>query len=303
MALELGDAAFESPVPMNPASPTPLPEVNAVLAELVARWREILGSNLVGAYLQGSFAVGDFTERSDVDFVVVVKSDIEPPVLARLQQLHAEMHRKPSYWAQHLEGSYAPAAIIRKLTDTPRDPPGEPRDAAFRDPQTGLGPKYYPFPFLGNGWDRLVRSEHDNSQVVRWIVRERGVTLHGPPPSTLIDRVTGDELRAEVRVNLPLWTGSLLSGAEEITAVWHQAFMVTVICRMLHTLETGEIHSKAAATSWALRTLPSSWHPLITRAAATWAGSQATWHDRPAAPEVAATLEFMRFALTTHNMS
>ena len=46
---------------------------------------------------------------------------------------------------------------------------------------------------------------------------------------------------------------------------------------------------------------PSQWHPLITRAAATWAGSQATWHHRPAAPEVAATLEFMRFALTTHH--
>ena len=288
---------------MTPASPTPLPEVNAVLAELVARWREILGSNLVGAYLQGSYAVGDFTERSDVDFLVVVNSDIELPELARLQQLHADMHRKPSYWAQHLEGSYAPAAIIRKLADTPRDAPGEPRDASFRDPQTGLGPKYYPFHFLGNGWDRLVRSEHDNSQVVRWIVRERGVSLHGPPPSTLIDRVTGDELRAEVRVNLPLWTGSLLSGTEEISAVWHQAFMVTVICRMLHTLETGEIHSKAAATAWALRTLPSRWHSLITRAAATWAQPQDTWHLRAAAPEVAATLEFMKFALTTHQMA
>ena len=44
-----------------------------------------------------------------------------------------------------------------------------------------------------------------------------------------------------------------------------------------------------AATAWALRTLPSRWHSLITRAAATWAQPQDTWHLRAAAPEVAAT--------------
>jgi len=284
---------------MTPTPPTPLPELNAVLAELVARWREILGSNLVGAYLQGSFAVGDFTVRSDVDFLVVVKSEIEPLVLADLQELHAEVHRRPSYWAQHLEGSYAPAGIIRKPSDEPRDPPGEPRDASWRDEGTGeLGPKCYPFHFLGNGWDKLVRSEHDNTRVVRWIVRERGVTLYGPPPATLIDSITGDELRTEARANLPLYTQSYRTGESEISAVWKQAFFVTLLCRMLHTIDTGKIHSKAAGTAWALHTLPPEWHALITRAAATWAQPQDTWHLRPAAPEVNATLAFMKFALT-----
>ena len=72
---------------------------------------------------------------------------------------------------------------------------------------------------------------------------------------------------------------------------------MTLICRMLHTLETGEIHSKRACTAWALRALPASWHGLIERAATTWNEQQETWHQTPAAPEVAATLDFMRFAL------
>jgi predicted nucleotidyltransferase len=38
-----------------------------VLGELVSGARAVLGSNFAGAYLQGSFAVGDADEQSDVD--------------------------------------------------------------------------------------------------------------------------------------------------------------------------------------------------------------------------------------------
>lgn len=283
---------------MTAITPTPLPEVNVVLAELVAQWREILGPNLLGAYLQGSFAVGDFTATSDIDFLVIIESEPEAPVLARLQRLHAEFQRKPSYWAKHLEGAYAIAAVIRRLNDEPRDPIGEPpRPPSWRDPDTGLPPRYYPFFFLGNGSDTLQRSEHDNSRVVRWVVRERGIVLHGRPPAELIDRISGDELRAEVRSNLLVYLGDYVAGQAVIDAIWRQSFFVTLICRMLHTLESGEIHSKKAGTAWALNTLDPQWHDLITRGAETWNNAQATWMNRPADPEVEATLGFMRYAL------
>lgn len=279
-------------------APTPLPEVNAVLAELVAGWREILGLNLIGAYLQGSFALGDFTQTSDVDFLVVIASEIEAPVLARLQVMHARIHRQSSYWAKHLEGSYAVAAIIRRLTDEPRDPPGEsPRPPSWRDPETGMPPNFYPFLFLGNGADTLRRSEHDNSKVVRWMVRQRGIVLHGPHPATLIDQIAGDELRAEAKTNVLIYVGRYVSGQSVIDAVWLQSFFVTLLCRMLHTLETGGIHSKKAGTEWALQTLEPQWQGLITRAAATWATQQAMWMNRPDDSEVETTIGFMRYAI------
>ena len=279
-------------------SPTPLPEVNVVLAELMANWREILGPNLIGAYLQGSFAVGDFTATSDIDFLVVIKSEPDAPVLARLQQLHAAMQAKPSYWAKHLEGSYTVAAVIRRLADEPRDPPGEPpRPSSSRDPETGLPARHYPFLFLGNGSDKLARSEHDNNRVVRWVVRERGVVLHGPPPAQLIDPISRDELRAEVRTNLLVYTEPYAASQRVIDQVWMQSFFVTLICRMLHTLHTGQIQSKKAGGEWALQTLDPQWHELIQRAAVTWSKQQERWMNQPDAGEVEATLEFMRYAL------
>jgi hypothetical protein len=42
------------------ARPTPYPELNAVLEDLVASVKVALGEAFVSACLQGSFAVGDF---------------------------------------------------------------------------------------------------------------------------------------------------------------------------------------------------------------------------------------------------
>ena len=68
---------------------TPFAELNAVLDELVLGAQESLGTNFVGAYLQGSFAVGGADEHSDVDFIVVIEgelSEAEQHALTALQQ-------------------------------------------------------------------------------------------------------------------------------------------------------------------------------------------------------------------------
>ena len=57
--------------------PTPYEDLNVVLRDLVTRVRHVLGDNFIGAYLQGSFAVGDFDIlESDVDFLILLKEDI-----------------------------------------------------------------------------------------------------------------------------------------------------------------------------------------------------------------------------------
>ena len=186
--------------------PTPYGDLNAVLAQLVEGARTLLGDNFVGAYLQGSFALGDFTEFSDCDFIVVTARDIRLDELPPLQALHAAIQALPyAYWRTGLEGSYAPAPILRRWSETPRDPPGEPRGPEWGDPGTsGSPPRAYPFWYLDHGSKTLVRSEHDNTQVVRWCLREKGVVLAGPHPRELVDPVPPTALRAEVRRTMDL---------------------------------------------------------------------------------------------------
>lgn len=55
-----------------PLTPTPYAEVNAILAEVQARVTAILGPDLLGMYLYGSLALGDFTLERGSDAKSVI---------------------------------------------------------------------------------------------------------------------------------------------------------------------------------------------------------------------------------------
>lgn len=276
-------------------APTPYAELNGVLAHLLAGAREALGGNFVGAYLQGSFAVGDATPWSDCDFIVVTENDLAPAELVALQALHKAIHRLDApYWRNALEGSYAPAAVLRRWSLTPRDPPGEPRAGDWADPGlSGSPPRAYPFWYLDHGADTLVRSEHDNTRVVRWCLREKGIVLAGPSPRDLIDPVTPDDLRAEVRETLRQVLAVELQPMH--LHAW-QAFWVGLCCRMLYTQAHGAVASKKVSMAWAQDALDPRWRGLIAAAAALRKGDPAS-SERPTTPEEeAATRAFAAYA-------
>lgn len=223
------------------AGPTAFPELNGVLEELVAGTRRALGDNLVGIYLQGSFAVGDADEHSDVDFVAVTERQLTDREQRELQALHERLFRLPSPWAQHLEGSYVTREQLRRVD-----------------------PARTPWFYFDNGATEPVWDNHDNSAVVRWSLREHGVVLEGPDPTTLVDPISGAELRREV-----LWViddfGDWLR-ARETWSARLQTLAVISYCRILHTLETGAVASKRTSGVWAREALDTEWRDLIDRA-------------------------------------
>jgi hypothetical protein len=209
-----------------------------VLAELVAGVDAVLGDSFCGAYLQGSFAVGDADAYSDVDFIVVTEEGVTPEQQADLQELHQRLYALPIPWAQHLEGSYVPRNILRRPD-----------------------PERRPFFYIDNGATEFTFDNHDNTAVVRWSLRERGVVLAGPHPRDLVDPITADELRAEMRWAVAEWEEWFRS----IDSIDRRALAVAVLthARILHTLEIGEVSSKRAAGEWALQALDPEWAPLI----------------------------------------
>jgi len=236
-----------STVEINP-TPTPVADLNAVLVDLVSSAREILGDNFVGAYLQGSFGLGDWDEHSDVDWLIVIDHPLSDEELAALQAMHARIYDGPSPWAQHLEGSYFPKGLLKR------------EDRAKT-----------PLHYLDNGARQLVPSVHDNELVVRWQARERGITLAGPDPTELINAIAIGDLKREVHTTMRVWGEEIRTGAYSIGSRWAQAFAVVSYCRMLHTLHVGEITSKPAAVKWALVHADPAWHDLI----------RCAWSERP----------------------
>ncbi|UCD98775.1 MAG: DUF4111 domain-containing protein [Chloroflexota bacterium] len=230
---------------MNETHPTLYPELNEVLQDLVTNIQVILGNNFLGAYLQGSFAVGDFDQHSDVDFIVVMEDDIASEHIPLLQEMHTRIFKLTSPWAQHLEGSYFPKEILRQ--------------APHRDEQVW---------YLDNGSSVLIRSNHCNTLVVRWVLREHEVILTGPTPKDLIDPVPAEALRREIREVIHDWGRELLSNPQKFNNRFYQSFIVLSYCRMLHDLILGSVTSKRTGAEWAKTNLDPSWKGLIDR---TWA--------------------------------
>jgi len=259
---------------MNGADLTPYPELNAVLQEMTASIRKIQGARFVGAYLQGSFAVGDFDEHSDVDFIIVLTDEPSDEQVAALQEMHGRVYGLPSYWAQHLEGSYIPQAVLRE--------PPRPGDA---------------FWYLDNGSRELIRADHCNTLVVRWTLREYGVRLAGPPPAALLDPIPVEALRVEIRKTIRDWGGQILAEPERYRNRFYQTYIVLNFCRMLHDLRNGHPGSKRAGAEWAKANLDPAWHGLIDR---TWAGRpkpEISVRTPPDPDDFARTLEFVRYII------
>ncbi|HEX4124102.1 MAG TPA: aminoglycoside adenylyltransferase domain-containing protein, partial [Tepidisphaeraceae bacterium] len=233
----------------SPSSPTLYPDLNAVLDDLTRSVAAILCDNFYGACLQGSFALGDFDQHSDADFLIVINGDLAVAQLDALQAMHGRLYAGQCAWAQHLEGSY-----IRK--DVLRDPAAAGSDVWFLD----------------HGSRSLVRSPHCNSIVVRCVVRDYGIRLAGPDPRSLVDPIPPTILRKEVLGTMCNWGGiSLLADPAQIDSLWYQSFVVVVYCRMLYTLDTGKIGSKLTSVRWAVDALDARWAGLIERA----------WAQRP----------------------
>ncbi|HEV8488309.1 MAG TPA: aminoglycoside adenylyltransferase domain-containing protein [Candidatus Limnocylindrales bacterium] len=280
----------------SPAGPTPFPELNGVLAAFVDAVAGTLRDNLVGVCLVGSFALGGADENSDVDFMVILERDVTADELAELQAMHGRFYDLPSDWARHFDGSHAPADLWRR-PPAPGRPPDDDRTPEWVDPGTGAGIGDYPFLYLDNGARLLVRSAHDNTLVVRWVMREHGVALAGAPPDTLIDPIDDDALRTEVLGAMREWGSQILRAPEWVSSLWRQAYLVVSYSRMLQTIETARIHPKAAGARWGMANLDPRWRGLIERA---WGERAEPWRKVhvPADPdEVTASIDFVRYAI------
>lgn len=233
---------------MSNTFPTPYPELNSVLRDFVDGVQTVLSNNLVGAYLQGSFAVGDFDLHSDVDFIMVIEEELSHEEVHGLQGVHEHIYCFDIPWAQHLEGSYFPKKVLRN--------------------HTRLGGQLW---YLDHGSRSLIQSAHCNTVLVRWVVREYGITLAGPSAAMLVDPIPVETLRKEIIATIHNWGQEILANPDSFNNRFYQTFIVLNYCRMLHDLHRGFPGSKLEGAEWAKAHLDLSWTGLIDRA----------WDGRP----------------------
>jgi predicted nucleotidyltransferase len=230
----------------------PYPELREVLDIFVTEVEMELAENLVGVYLVGSLASGDFDLDSDVDFLVVINTELSVTNEKRLQNIQIRVHEMDCYPAKHLEGSYISIAALNDWSTV------------------GEKNLYY----FDNGSTTPEQSVHDNNWHVRWILRERGITLLGPEPQTFLRPIPHAELLGEMKTSMrqimPAFEEAIHQPLNFLNSKFGQSFVVLTFCRMLHTLHTGEVQSKKDGAKWAREFVAPEWRKLIDQA----------WNDR-----------------------
>lgn len=265
----------------SPTHPTPYPEVNLILQDLLPSVQSILGNRFIGMYLYGSLASGDFDPESDVDYVVVTDDVLSNELVSALQAMHTRIATLDSWCATQLEGSYVPQGALRQY---------DPVHALHLHIDRGKGEQLKRIQ-IDN--DTLRRAWWAGWVILRFALRERGITLAGQAPLTLIDPVSPDELQQAMLAELHGWAAPILDGPDQIDNRGYQSYTVLTLCRILYTLQHGAVAAKSIAAKWARETLEQRWIPLIERA---WVGRQNPGL-KAESEDVNETLEFIRYTL------
>jgi hypothetical protein len=190
--------------------------IEEYLAELAQRFEDLLGGSLVGVYLHGSAALGDFLPaRSDLDVVAVADRPLSP----REKDAIAELGRScPASGGLELH-ILCERAI--EPVDTPR------------------------FELHVSG-ERVVDGDGhpgDSDLPAHFaVLHERGRALVGPPPATVFPPIPREML-------LRSFAGELRWAEEHASP----SYQVLNACRALRFLEEGVLSSKLEGAEWARR--------------------------------------------------
>jgi hypothetical protein len=218
-------------------------EPRAALAQISSLLTAHFGADLRGLYLFGSLAVGAFVpERSDLDLLAVLGSDVRESELPALEALHTGFVADHPEWSERIEVGYISHEVLQTLGDIPTGriaviSPGEPLN--LKD--------------AGADW------------VLNWYgVCANGEVIEGPPPRELGPEVTPEAFKRAVETQLEEWK-------EEIRAPWRayvpaaQGYAVVTTCRAMYALAMGEQTTKERAVAWVAEQSP-EWADFVNEA-------------------------------------
>jgi predicted nucleotidyltransferase len=230
------------------------------LGRVVALVRDVLGPDVVGAYLFGSAVLGGLRPRSDLDVLVVSRRptsrEEKQRLVDRLLAISGRRVGEERRWRR-----VELTLVVESEVKPWRCPPS--------------------FDFQYGDW---LRREFERGKVEPWpttqnpdlaalitMVLRADTPLLGPAPAAVFDPVPHEDL---VRANVGD-IDSLLGDLESDTAN-----VVLTLARIWTTVATGEIRSKDSAADWAFERLDQEHRAVLVRARAIYLGdAEDRWDD------------------------
>ena len=217
----------------------PHPRASAIVGFVRDAIVDAIRSSLVGLYVYGSYATGDFEPHvSDIDLIAVLRDTPDEALVRRLDKMHEELVRAEPEWRDRIEVDYVSAAGLARCRTHPttiaRISPGEP----------------------------LHLIEAGRNFLLDWFpARSDGISLEGPPLDSIVPTIPEAEYFQEVRTYL----AGFRNRFDDDASAGSQAYAILTMCRGVAALRFGERLSKREAGARIRREFP-RWSDLIDRA-------------------------------------
>lgn len=214
--------------------------VSPMLLELTHGLPRVLGANLVGLYVYGSVLGSEFDPaHSDVDCIAVTLRALDEAAFGRLDRWLTEAALEEP-WFMRLQVLF----LVR-------------RSLLVEDPRACLCQQGV-----------LKRSGSDGNPIIWMDFFQRGRALLGPRPESFVPEITAEILRRALVREVGYLQEELFNRPDSVRrdAPSYRGYAVLTLCRILYSLQTGEITSKRRAARWATDHTPMEWHDLIERA-------------------------------------
>lgn len=228
------------------------------LDRVVTLLGDVLGADLVGAYLFGSAVLGGLRPESDLDVLAVSRPttrDQRQRLVDRL--LPVSGRRSPEGRWRRIELTIVVESEVKPWRYPPR------------------------FDFQYGDW---LRGELEHGNLAPWptttnpdlaalitMARLADSPLLGPPPADVLDAVPHDDFVRAIVGDLDTLLGDLDGDTRNV---------ILTLARVWSTVVTGAVRSKDAAADWALDRLPAEHRPVLARARAIYLGEEEErWDD------------------------
>jgi hypothetical protein len=206
-----------------------------------------LQAHFYGMYLYGSIALGAFEElQSDIDIVALTRGEWSSLELKQLAELHARLI-KTYPLGRRLEVFYVPVELLGSMHPNRRHS------------------KEVRFPVAHDGTFSPA-SHGEMNAVTWWIIQHKGIRLMWPERSELPLEVTWQDVLNTMRYNLDVYFAGKAKRPYIYLYDAGVEFAVTNLCRILTTIEEGEIVSKSEALARWRGRLPERWVQLLDEA-------------------------------------
>jgi len=216
--------------------------------------KRILGEKLHGAYVYGAAAFPDAVPIGDMDFHVILKSELTDNERSELERFHKSLAEQFPPLGGEMDGYY----IL--LRDALRESP--PRSQMWRRA-------------TDDSW--ALHCEH--------IRAGRHIILHGPDPREIYPPATWPLIETALRGELDFVEKHLRE---------HPDYCILNLCRLIYSFETRDVVvSKAQASDWACDALP-EWRRHIELARKSYARQATPEDRQFMLAEVETFLEFAR---------